>query len=230
MESKHVILGKLRKAQTLTQMSAEGKKRPQYAPADVFADIPVADTTAMLEQFARRLSALKGEVHHVSSLQAAAQRIALIAQESGFQRCGRQRHPLLDELFGLTDSLRALESEMTIVEPNETLPHTAVEAMQCSFTVADALIARTGSIVLRATTAGGRRLSVLPPMHCVVAMREQLVPCLSSWLGAVHNERDWSYSTIITGPSRTADIERILVLGAHGPKRLVVIVVDQLHG
>jgi L-lactate dehydrogenase complex protein LldG len=124
---------------------------------------------------------------------------------------------------------------MTVVEDGDgdgndaDLPHPLVEAMQCSFTVADALIARTGSIVLRATTAGGRRLSVLPPIHCVVAERAQLVPYLSAWLNNVHSDRGWSYGTIITGPSRTADIERILVLGAHGPKRLIVIVVDQIN-
>lgn len=230
MESKHLILERLRKTRMLPQQGLEARKRPLYAPHDVFADIPAADPGALLEQFTRKLSALKGEVHHVSSLQAAAEKIELLVGELGLQRCGRQRDPLLDRLFSLTDALASLEPGMTIVEPNETLPHTAIESMQCSFTVADALVARTGSIVLRATTAGGRRLSVLPPMHFVVAMREQLVPCLSSWLGTVHRDRNWSYGTIITGPSRTADIERILVLGAHGPKRLVVIVVDQLHG
>jgi L-lactate dehydrogenase complex protein LldG len=229
MESRGVILETLRKTRRTTQAGGEGQRYPVYAPDEVFADIPEAEPGALIDQFTRKLTALRGEVHHVPSLEGAAQKIGSLAKETGLKRCGRQRHPLLDRLFTLTEEVCALESQMTIVEPNKTPLHSAIEGMECSFTVADALIARTGSIVLRATTAGGRRLSVLPPMHCVVATRDQLIPCLSSWLRSAHKERDWSYGTIITGPSRTADIERILVLGAHGPKRLIVIVVDRLH-
>jgi L-lactate dehydrogenase complex protein LldG len=222
MESRQVILDKLR----ATRRRGELRERPRFVVERVFADIPAADREALFEQFSRKLTALKGEVHRVATPQEAAQKIALLARESGFVRCGRQRTALLDRLFKGSLDLESLEQQMTVVD-EETLAHSAVEGMQCAFTQADALISRTGSIVLRATTAGGRRLSVLPPVHCVVATSAQLIACLSSWLTAVHDDRSWSYGTIITGPSRTADIERILVLGAHGPKRLIVLVIDE---
>jgi L-lactate dehydrogenase complex protein LldG len=222
MESRQVILEKLR----ATRQTGELRERPKFGAEDVFADIPAADRDALFEQFSRKLTALKGEVHRVGTLQDAAQKIALLARESGFLRCGRQKEPLLDRLFQGSTELGALQAQMTVVG-TDSLAHATVEGMQCAFTAADALIARTGSIVLRATTAGGRRLSVLPPVHCVVATTAQLVPCLSSWLAAAHADRSWSYGTIITGPSRTADIERILVLGAHGPKRLIVVLIDE---
>jgi L-lactate dehydrogenase complex protein LldG len=91
----------------------------------------------------------------------------------------------------------------------------------------DALIAQTGSILLTTRSGGGRALSVLPPHHVVIARLDQMVPDLPSAYELLHHTygpAQWpSMITIITGPSRTGDIERILVLGAHGPKKLTVI-------
>jgi L-lactate dehydrogenase complex protein LldG len=89
----------------------------------------------------------------------------------------------------------------------------------------DALVAQTGSVVVTSKTAGGRALSVLPPHHVVVARREQLVsdlPAAFALLKEKHGTNFPSMISFVTGPSRTGDIERILVLGAHGPKRLTI--------
>jgi L-lactate dehydrogenase complex protein LldG len=94
-------------------------------------------------------------------------------------------------------------------------------------TSCDCLIAQTGSIVISTLSAGDRALSVLPPTHLVIARREQLVPDLAAALVLLRTryDRRWpSALSVITGPSRTADIEKILVMGAHGPKRLAVYV------
>jgi L-lactate dehydrogenase complex protein LldG len=93
-------------------------------------------------------------------------------------------------------------------------------------TACDALIAQTGSILLTAHSAGGRALSVLPPHHVVVAQSNQLVPDLPAafeLLQTKYRDHYPSFITFITGPSRTGDIERILVLGAHGPRVLTLI-------
>ncbi len=90
----------------------------------------------------------------------------------------------------------------------------------------DALVAQTGSVVVTSRGAGGRALSVLPPHHGVVARREQLVPDLPAAFAMIKARYGTSYPSmisIITGPSRTGDIERILVLGAHGPKKLTIL-------
>ena len=92
----------------------------------------------------------------------------------------------------------------------------------------DALIAQTRSVLLTTLSGGGRALSVLPPHHVVIARRDQLVPDLPAAYELLHHTygpSSWpSMITLITGPSRTGDIERILVLGAHGPKKLTVII------
>jgi L-lactate dehydrogenase complex protein LldG len=96
-------------------------------------------------------------------------------------------------------------------------------------TTCECLIAQTGSIVVSAFSSGGRALSVLPPTHLVIAHRSQVVPDLTSAIALLRKryDRRWpSALSVITGPSRTADIEKILVFGAHGPKRLAVYFAD----
>ena len=93
-------------------------------------------------------------------------------------------------------------------------------------TLADALIAQTGSVFVSAS-CGGRGASVVAPCHIVYATTKQLVPDLVTALrtATAQGRLDKnSFACIISGSSRTADIEKILVQGAHGPMRLVVIV------
>jgi L-lactate dehydrogenase complex protein LldG len=106
--------------------------------------------------------------------------------------------------------------------PSEGRPE---EHSQATVTLAEALVAQTGSIFVSAA-CGGRAASVVAPVHIVVASIQQLVPNLEAAFarlrarGAVENS---SMLCLITGPSRTADIEKIIVMGAHGPRRVVVI-------
>ena len=99
------------------------------------------------------------------------------------------------------------------------------EASQATVTLAEALIAQTGSILVTAS-CGGRGASVVAPCHIVYATVAQLVPDLATALRGVAQEGTLdrnSFACVISGSSRTADIEKILVQGAHGPRRLVVI-------
>jgi L-lactate dehydrogenase complex protein LldG len=101
------------------------------------------------------------------------------------------------------------------------------ESSQATVTLAECLVASHGS-VLMTSSSGGRGASVVAPVHIVVASESQLEPDLTAALARVKRsglaERSSSLF-LITGSSRTADIEKILVLGAHGPRRLVVILV-----
>jgi L-lactate dehydrogenase complex protein LldG len=96
-------------------------------------------------------------------------------------------------------------------------------------TSCDCLIAQTGSVVVSTLSAGDRALSVLPATHLVIARHDQIVPDLTAAFALLRKRYDkhWpSALSFITGPSRTADIEKILVMGAHGPKRLALCFVD----
>jgi L-lactate dehydrogenase complex protein LldG len=101
-----------------------------------------------------------------------------------------------------------------------------LESCDAGLTDCDALIAQTGSLLVSSRSAGGRALSVLPPHHVAIARRAQLLPDLPTAFALIKTRYAAQYPsfiTLITGPSRTGDIERILVLGAHGPRKLTIL-------
>jgi L-lactate dehydrogenase complex protein LldG len=103
------------------------------------------------------------------------------------------------------------------------------EQAEVGFTLCEALIARNGSILLSNAGMAGRRLSIYPPVHIVVAYTSQLVMDLKDGFKLIKDKYGSqlpSMITTVTGPSRTADIEKTLVLGAHGPKELYVFLLD----
>ncbi len=103
------------------------------------------------------------------------------------------------------------------------------EEVEASITGCDALIARNGSIMLSNANESGRRLGVYPPVHIVIARASQLVMDLKHGMAVVRQKYGAdlpSMISTITGPSRTADIEKRLVLGAHGPKELYLFLLE----
>jgi L-lactate dehydrogenase complex protein LldG len=103
------------------------------------------------------------------------------------------------------------------------------EQAEVGLTLCEALIARNGSILLSNSGMAGRRLSIYPPVHIVLAYSSQLVTDLKDGFKLIkdkYGNQLPSMVTTVTGPSRTADIEKTLVLGAHGPKELFVFLLD----
>lgn len=104
-----------------------------------------------------------------------------------------------------------------------------LEAADAGITTCEALIARNGSIMLTNGNEAGRRLSIYPPIHIVVAKASQLVMDIKHGLQRVkekYGDKIPSMVSTITGPSRTADMEKMSVLGAHGPKELYVFLIE----
>jgi L-lactate dehydrogenase complex protein LldG len=100
-----------------------------------------------------------------------------------------------------------------------------LEPSQATVTLAESLVAQTGSVFV-SSSCGGRGASVAAPVHIVVATLDQLVPDLEAAFARLRErgaQEKNSMLCLITGSSRTADIEKILVMGAHGPRRLVVV-------
>ena len=100
---------------------------------------------------------------------------------------------------------------------------------KATLTFCEYLIARTGSIMISSRQASGRKQAVFPDTHIVVAFTSQLVDDIKDALKAIkikYGENSPSMISLISGPSRTADIEKTLVLGAHGPKEIFVFLID----
>jgi len=102
--------------------------------------------------------------------------------------------------------------------------------MEAGITLCEFLVARSGSIIVSSKQASGRRMSVFPPAHIVIAYSDQLVPHVKDALEGLkkrYKSKLPSQISTITGPSRTADIEKTLILGAHGPKEVYVFLLDK---
>jgi L-lactate dehydrogenase complex protein LldG len=98
-----------------------------------------------------------------------------------------------------------------------------------SITSCELLIARTGSILLSTGQESGRTVSVYAPVHICIAYTRQLVYDIREGLEFLQEKYKMglpSLITLATGPSRTADIEKTLVVGVHGPKDVYVFLID----
>jgi len=98
-----------------------------------------------------------------------------------------------------------------------------------SITRCEYLIARLGSVMVSSHLSPGRKINVYPDVHLVLGYTSQLVPDLKHALASIRKKYSHNYPSmisLITGPSRTADIEKTLVLGAHGPREFYVFLID----
>jgi L-lactate dehydrogenase complex protein LldG len=95
-------------------------------------------------------------------------------------------------------------------------------------TSADYALAETGSLVTLASPQEARLISLLPPVHVAVFPRLRMVANLDELLAVLPNPAEQTSSMVlITGPSRTADIEQILVRGVHGPGEIYAVIVEE---
>jgi len=177
---------------------------------------------AQADLFARNSVQLKSSFHLLENEAAATQKLAEIARAESWQRVAAHG----DGAAG--PATRAMVSTLGLPGIWTDSGYDVREMEKCDAGVSecDALVAQTGSVLVTSHSAGGRALSVLPPHHVVLARRDQLVPDLPAAFALLERKYAAGYPSFIgfiTGPSRTGDIERILVLGAHGPKKLTIL-------
>lgn len=173
--------------------------------------------------FSKLSEALKTEFCVCDSIESAARQISTLAEAGGWKAIASHAGSLTDPLVAhLPNSLARLTVDAGYDKSR-------MEQCDAGITECECLVAQTGSVCVTTHSSGGRALSVLPPHHIVIASRAQLLPDLTAAYELLAqkyaNSGYPSFIGFITGPSRTGDIERILVLGAHGPKRLTVLLV-----
>lgn len=111
----------------------------------------------------------------------------------------------------------------------DRLVKTDLAGCDVSITGCEYLVARTGTIVLSAAQESGRTVSVYAPIHICIAYTNQLVYDLKEALQGIKDKYSDKLPSLIsfaTGPSRTADIEKTLVVGVHGPKEVYLFLVE----
>jgi len=130
----------------------------------------------------------------------------------------------LTSVYCIDNELKELLGESILVVDGDGEPF---EQMEAAITRCEYLVARTGTVVVSSAHPSGRRLNVFPPVHVVWARESQLVPFAEDAINDLTRRYEGalpSQISFITGPSRTADIEKTLVMGAHGPKELIVLI------
>lgn len=176
-----------------------------------------------LRLFSENSEKLKTCVHRVPDTEAAAELLRSLIAKHNWKRVAYHSKALGGAL------VTAIPCEAYCIDETSTsFNKQKLEGCDAGITVCEALVAQTGSILLSSASCGGRSLSILPHAHIVVATVDQITATIGEALAAAkarYNGRMPSMLGFITGPSRTGDIERILVLGAHGPKELVVVIV-----
>ena len=168
--------------------------------------------------FARNAAELKADFQLLNSAEEMRQALVRLRYTEGWERVAAHSSVLTDALCPPLD--------LPLLRTDRPYDIHALEACSAGISECDALVAQTGSVLVTSRSAGGRALSVLPPHHVVLARREQLVadlPAAFALLKQKYADNYPSMISFITGPSRTGDIERILVLGAHGPKKLTIL-------
>ncbi len=180
------------------------------------------DVPAMAARFQEELQAVHGEVLRAASIDEAGRCLAELSAREGWQSIGVLDRPLCRQLAQGLDPHR-------VAWPQPDWTPTSMADLHLGLLEADWLLADTGSCVLTCRTAQERLLCYLPPACVIVATLDRLrehLPAAWPEIAQRFSQPDASGETvIITGPSRTADIEKILILGVHGPKRLVVLLV-----
>jgi L-lactate dehydrogenase complex protein LldG len=228
MTEREKIFGRIREALTVTapRPSHHGGALPAYAPAPSSGQarqwLPAVGDTfeQQLAAFRENASALKADFQGVTNREELVALLLKLRDAEGWKKIGSHSGELTDA------ACRALA--LPIVRTDQPYSVTELESCDAGISECDALIAQTGSVLVTNRSAGGRALSVLPPHHVVLARREQLLrdlPAAFELLKKKYAANFPSMISFITGPSRTGDIERILVLGAHGPKKLTIFLV-----
>lgn len=181
----------------------------------------------MLEQFKMRAEAVSGEVHHFPTKAETVEFIIQFLQEEGIADM-----PESYAVWADCDFLKGIDKNLLSVRVpglKFAFDLEAAEMARIGITQMDWALVNTGTLVQNSTAIEQRLASSLTSIHIALIATDKLLSDLNALLTKI-DPREVGYIAMITGPSRTADIERVLTIGVHGPKRLIIIFVDELGG
>ncbi len=193
------------------------------------SDLPQAwssqrDFPDLVDQFCSALTAVHGETYRVPDQNAARRRLAeilrqlkaqnvvvnpdLALMESPFQPGPSSPHWRLADQQG--DNLRAI-----------------CDSADVGISGVDAALAETGSLIVSSGSRHSRLATLLPPVHIALVPQERIFVDIFAWVASRPANMPANL-TLISGPSKTADIEQTMAVGVHGPKRLIAILYSEL--
>lgn len=211
--SREAILARVRAALAGTSSPAASPPPPGAVPAS-------EPTEQRVARFAEALQRVGGHVHPARDEREAMDRLATIVSELGAGEVALSDDALVRRLAeGLPGAVRRFDGW----SDRERL-----FACDLGLSAAQAAVAETGTLVLESTAERHRLVSLVPPVHVAVLRAGAIQPDLDAALAALAQRATPARAvTLVTGPSRTADIELELVVGVHGPRELHVVVLQE---
>lgn len=186
-------------------------------------------TEEKTERFRNSTATVQGELIECANRAEMLERIREIFRELKVDSYGITDHPFLEGIISELDGYRAVSKYEGVSMETGNVPELA--NLDAAIHAAEYLLADTGSCVIAAQENFERLLCYLPPLCIVLADKSILAEHLPEVWPSIINRLNGTAPdslksgefVIVSGPSRTADIEKILILGVHGPKRLIVL-------
>lgn len=214
--------------QTVREALGDTAEKPALPPVPEVWPVQGLSREELIRRFERSLRDVAGEFFQASDLPAATEFLVALLRKAGARRIGLLDRPLVD---ALRPELERCQEEpplkfFTAPPDPATIHPSELARLDASIIAPEFLIADTGSCLFAAPSLFDRLMIYLPPLCIVLASRSMLrehLPHLWNDFEAVWQAGTSGEYVIVTGPSRTADIEKILILGVHGPRRFVVV-------
>jgi L-lactate dehydrogenase complex protein LldG len=185
-------------------------------------------------RFDKEFEALGGTVSRLQSAAEVCEHLAELITSQGVTKIALSDAQLLADIklkqrladhFGPSHMIFDLQPDQDAESLKKNLQDVDLGITSCRFALAE-----SGTFFLDATSEHNRLLSLLPPIHVLVLRPDQVVPGLGDALGAIRSEPFSHAVTLVTGPSRTADIEFTLYKGVHGPKEVHTVFLEANNG
>ncbi len=207
MNAREEILGRLRAGGDGTTALP-----PVWRSRREFADLAA--------QFAQAATAAKAEVRRVTDWETAVSELGRLLAEINVQTV-----VVNGDVAGADWPDRFPNVQWHLVGQTAGDLRAFCAAADAGLSSADAALAETGSVILSSGPAHSRMATLLPPIHIVLLPTSRLTSDIFTWTQA-RQDATPANITLVSGPSKTADIEQTMAVGVHGPKRFVVIMYE----
>jgi L-lactate utilization protein LutC len=214
------------------------KDEVSQAADDIRADA-AQRRSELVDGFVHRATEAGWKIHRVANYEDAAEEVTAVVREHGAKAVMRSDHDILSEV-PLESALKAegIELEVAMREPSDdadedlerrlALRETSFNS-EVGITGVDFAIAETGTVAMKPGIGSSRLVSLTPEVHIGVMTPESIIPSLDELFALTRDQHlsgeHKGMINLITGPSRTADIEANLVIGVHGPREVHLVIV-----
>lgn len=241
MSGRKEFLERITKALGHAPGSPAETRHPGLGFPDLRPVLPPIAPANLVTTFEEELQKVSGHAHRVPSTAGLHETLHEILKGQQGKRVVLSRNPLLAQ-FGVAQRLEGLGIEVTVWPAGRDEPTDPVAAQrfreeaftaEVGITGVDWALAESGTLVLSSLTEGAQLASLAPPVHVALYRRSQVLGSLEEVLERLPGLGDPSAPApgrsvvFVTGVSRTADIEQILIRGVHGPRELHAILVEE---